>query len=175
MSTSGTRTNTDFGFRRAKRPRSIVAGPYGHPFHATVVTIPIGAWTAAVVFDIAALLGAAPHALAIGALWLVVIGVIGGLVAAVFGLLDFSQLPAGTSVRRTAVWHLTFNSTAIVLFIVSAIVRAGNPDDPSVGGFILALIGLVVVGISGFLGGELAYRHGVRVADERDQERAYTR
>src|SRR4051794_22364342 len=62
MSTPGSRTDTDFGFRRAKRPRSIVAGPYGHPFHATVVTIPIGAWTAAVVFDIAALLGAAPHA-----------------------------------------------------------------------------------------------------------------
>jgi uncharacterized membrane protein len=175
MSTRGTRSDTDFGFRRAKRPRSIVAGPYGHPFHATVITIPIGAWTAAVVFDIAALLGAAPHALATGALWLVVIGVIGGLVAAIFGLLDFSQLPAGTHVRRTAIWHLAFNSTAIVLVIVSAIVRVGNPDDPSVGGFILALIGLVIVGVSGYLGGELAYRHGVRVADERDQERAYTR
>ncbi|WP_285114466.1 DUF2231 domain-containing protein [Leifsonia sp. fls2-241-R2A-40a] len=168
-------TDIDPGFRRAKRPRSFIAGPYGHPFHATVVTIPIGAWTAAVVFDIAALLGAAPHALAIGALWLVVIGVIGGLVAAVFGLLDFSQLPAGTKVRRTAVSHLAFNSTAIVLFIVSAIVRAGNPDDPSVAGFVLALIGILVVGVSGFLGGELAYRHGVRVADERDQQRAYTR
>jgi uncharacterized membrane protein len=163
------------GFRRAKRPRSVIAGPYGHPFHATVVTIPIGAWTAAVVFDIAALLGAAPDALSVGALWLVVIGVIGGLIAAVFGLLDFSQLPSGTKVRRTAVYHLAFNSTALVLFIVSAIVRAGDPDEPSVAGFVLALIGILVVGVSGFLGGELAYRHGVRVADEQDQERAYTR
>ncbi|MFP3467472.1 DUF2231 domain-containing protein [Leifsonia sp. SIMBA_070] len=170
-----TAPDIDPGFRRAKRPRVGLAGPYGHPFHATVVTIPIGAWTGAVVFDIAALLGAAPHALATGALWLVIIGVIGALLAAVFGLMDFSQLPAGTKVRRTAVWHLAFNSTAIVLFVVSAIVRAGNPDDPSVGGFILALIGIVVVGVSGFLGGELAYRHGVRVADETDQERAYTR
>ena len=170
-----TAPDNDPGFRRAKRPRSVIAGPYGHPFHATVVTIPIGAWTAAVVFDIAALFGAAPHALAIGALWLVIIGVIGGLLAAVFGLLDFSQLPSGTRVRRTAVWHLAFNSTAIVLFVLSAIVRSGNPDDPSVGGFILALIGILVVGVSGALGGELAYRHGVRVADERDQERAYTR
>ncbi|MGO4533784.1 DUF2231 domain-containing protein [Leifsonia sp. 2MCAF36] len=167
--------DTDSGFRHAKRPRSIIAGPYGHPFHAILVTIPIGAWTAAVIFDIAALLGAAPHALSVGALWLVVIGVIGGLLAAIFGLLDFSQLPAGTKVRRIAVWHLLFNSTAIVLFVISAIVRAGNPDDPSVGGFILALIGILVVGVSGTLGGELAYRHGVRVADERDQERAYTR
>ena len=170
-----TATDNDPGFRRAKRPRSVIAGPYGHPFHATVVTIPIGAWTAAVVFDIAALLGAAPGALATGALWLVVIGVIGGVVAAVFGLLDFSQLPAGTRVKRTAVWHLIFNSTALVLFIISAIVRSGDPDDPSVAGFVLALIGILVVGVSGFLGGELAYRHGVRVADEQDQQRAYTR
>jgi len=168
-------TDSEQEFRRAKRPRSVIAGPYGHPFHATVVTIPIGAWTAAVVFDIAALLGAAPGALATGALWLVVIGVIGALIAAVLGLMDFSQLPARTKVRRTAVWHLAFNSTAIVLFIVSALVRLPDPDEPSVGGFILALIGILVVGVSGALGGELAYRHGVRVADEKDQERAYTR
>lgn len=170
-----TATDSDREFRRAKRPRSAIAGPYGHPFHATVVTIPIGAWTAAVVFDIAALFGAAPAALATGALWLVVIGVIGGLLAAVLGLMDFSQLPPRTKVKRTAVWHLAFNSTAIVLFIVSALVRWPHPDRPSVAGFILALVGILVVGISGALGGELAYRHGVRVADERDQERAYTR
>ena len=102
-------------------------------------------------------------------------GVIGALVAAVLGLMDFSQLPPRSKVKRTAVWHLAFNSTAIVLFIVSALVRLPDPDEPSVGGFILALIGILVVGVSGFLGGELAYRHGVRVADERDQERAYTR
>lgn len=169
-----TTPDIDPGFRRAKRPRSVIAGPYGHPFHATVITIPIGAWTAAIVFDIAALLGAAPDALATGALWLVVIGIIGAVVAAIFGLFDFSQLPSGTRVRRTAVWHLTFNSVATVLFVVSAIVRAGDPDEPSVAGFILALVGILVVGVSGFLGGELAYRHGVRVADEQDQRRAYT-
>jgi uncharacterized membrane protein len=101
--------------------------------------------------------------------------VIGGAVAAVFGLLDFSQLPAGTKVRRTAIWHLGFNSTALVLFLISAIVRAGDPDQPSVGGFILALIGILVVGVSGYLGGELAYHHGVRVADEQDQQQAYLR
>jgi uncharacterized membrane protein len=166
---------TDPGFRRAKRPRSVIAGPYGHPFHATVITIPIGAWTAAVVFDIAALLGAAPHALATGALWLVIIGIIGAVIAAVFGLLDFSQLPSGTKVRRTGLMHLGFNTLATILFVVSAIVRSGDPDDPSVAGFIFALIGILVVGVSGFLGGELAYRHGVRVADEQDQERAYKR
>jgi hypothetical protein len=30
----------------------------------------------------------------------------------------------------------------------------------------LSIIGLAVIGASGFLGGKLAYRYGVRVADE---------
>src|SRR6478609_9103701 len=68
--------------REAKRPRSVIAGPYGHPIHATMITVPIGAWTAAIVFDIVGLVGAAPDAFATGAFWLVVIGVIGALLAA---------------------------------------------------------------------------------------------
>jgi uncharacterized membrane protein len=158
--------------RAAKRPRTVIAGPYGHPFHATVITIPIGAWTAAIVFDIIGLVGAAPDAFATGALWLVVIGVIGAVLAAVFGLLDFSKIARGTKVHRTALAHLSLNTAATVLFAISIPVRAAA-DGPSVGGFVLSLIGYLIVGLSGFLGGELAYRHGVRVADETDQVRAY--
>jgi uncharacterized membrane protein len=158
---------------RAKRPRSILAGPYGHPLHATVVTIPIGAWTASVVFDILALCGVEPDAFALAAQWLVAIGVIGALLAAVFGLLDLSNLEKGTKARRTALTHLAFNSAAVVLFIISFVVRAAQSGDPSVWGFVLSLVGLVCVGISGFLGGELAYRYGVRVADEQTQRKGY--
>jgi uncharacterized membrane protein len=158
---------------RAKRPRSILAGPYGHPLHATVVTIPIGAWTASVVFDILALCGVEPDAFALAAQWLVAIGVIGALLAAVFGLLDLSNLEKGTKARRTALTHLAFNSAAVVLFIVSFAVRAAQSGDPSVWGFVLSLVGLACVGISGFLGGELAYRYGVRVADEQTQRKGY--
>ena len=39
--------------QQAKHPVSLMAGPYGHPFHPILVTIPIGAWTASLVFDIA--------------------------------------------------------------------------------------------------------------------------
>ena len=44
--------NSEPALRAAKRPKSIVAGPYGHPFHPLLVTIPIGTWTASLVFDI---------------------------------------------------------------------------------------------------------------------------
>jgi uncharacterized membrane protein len=159
--------------RRAKQPRSAIAGPYGHPLHATVVTIPIGAWTASIVFDILALCGVEPDAFALAAMWLVAIGIVGAVVAAVLGLIDLSTLAAGTRVRRVALTHLAFNSGALVLFVISFIVRAVQAPDVSVIGFILSVLGYLCVGVSGFLGGELAYRYGVRVADEQTQLKGY--
>lgn len=44
----------DDDLRQAKQPVSAaLAGPYGHPFHPILVTVPIGAWVAGLVFDIA--------------------------------------------------------------------------------------------------------------------------
>ena len=40
--------------QRAKQPRTALAGPYGHPFHPMLVTLPIGAWVSSLVFDIIA-------------------------------------------------------------------------------------------------------------------------
>jgi uncharacterized membrane protein len=160
--------------RRAKRPRSILAGPYGHPFHAVMVTIPIGAWTAAVIFDIVGFFSDTPESFTTGALWLVGIGIVGALLAAVFGLMDLSTLEKGTRARRTALFHLAFNSVAIVLFAISFVIRLGaDRDDVSVAGFVLSVLAYLLVGVSGLLGGELAYRHGVRVADESTQITAY--
>ena len=49
-------------------------------------------------------------------------------------------------------------------------VRLGAGDDEaSVPGFVLSVIGVLVLGVSGYLGGRLAYRYGVRVADESTQ------
>lgn len=157
---------------RAKRPRTPLAGPYGHPFHAMLITIPIGAWTASIVFDILAL-ATEDDAFAVGAVWLIGLGIVGALLAAVFGLLDYSNLAAGTKARRTGLAHLVLNTVATVLFAVSLLIRMGEPEEASVGGFVLSLIAFLLVGASGFLGGELAYRFGVRVADEDTQRHGH--
>ena len=68
--------------RQAKQPVSPMAGPYGHPFHPLLVTVPIGAWTASLVFDIASDVTTGPGFLAQGSLWLIAVGVIGALAAA---------------------------------------------------------------------------------------------
>jgi uncharacterized membrane protein len=159
---------TETALRRAKRPATPIAGPYGHPLHPLVVTVPIGAWLAAVIFDIVAFAGDDPAAFTIGARWLYGIGVLGAVVAAVLGLLDFTRLTPGTRARRIATIHLVLNLVAVAIFAAAWLVHVGS-DEPSAVGLVLGLIGLCGLAVSGFLGGELVFRHGVRVTDEVDQ------
>jgi len=163
--------------QQAKHPRSIVAGPYGHPFHPLLVTIPIGTWSASLLFDILAMFLADDRsALVLGAQVLIAIGVIGGLVAAVFGLLDYTVIPAGTRAKRTATTHMVVNVSVVVLFAINYFVRvAAGHDAVPVVGVVLSVIGLALLVFSGYLGGELAYRFGVRVASEETQAKAYGR
>src|SRR5436305_219686 len=95
---------------RAKEPVSaVLAGPYAHPLHPILVTVPIGAWVASVCFDIASHLNGPADVLSVGARWLLAIGVLGALAAACVGFLDFLLIPARTPAHRTAVQHLSLN------------------------------------------------------------------
>lgn len=163
---------TESAHAAAKRPRSILAGPYGHPFHAIMVTIPIGAWVASFVFDIVAIVGDDPEAFAQGARWLVGIGIIGAVLAAVFGFLDYSVIAAGTRAKRVALAHMLLNLTVVVLMTIGFFARLGV-NEFSLAGFVLSIVALALLGLSGILGGELAYRFGVRVADEKTQREAF--
>jgi uncharacterized membrane protein len=160
---------------QAKHPRTVLAGPYGHPFHPVMVTVPIGAWVAAVVFDIVALASATKEAtFAEGAYWLIGLGIVGAVLAAVFGLLDLLGIPRGTQAFKTGLLHMTLNLTVVVLFAINFAVRASQGyDEVRVGTFVLSLVALAVLGASGWLGGKLAYHYGVRVADEETQRTGY--
>lgn len=163
---------TDSPLHRAKRPVSPIAGPYGHPFHPLLVTVPIGAWVTAVIFDIVAFVGDRPEAFTTGARWLYGIGVVGAILAAVFGLLDYTRLTPGTRARKIATVHLVLNLTAVAIFTAAWAVHLGS-ESPPAAGLVLGVVGLAGLGVSGFLGGELVFRHGVRVADESEQAAAH--
>jgi uncharacterized membrane protein len=163
---------TDTPLRRAKRPATPIAGPYGHPFHPMLVTVPIGAWLMAVIFDIVAFAGDDPASFTTGARWLYGLGVLAAVVAAVFGLLDYTRLTPGTRARRIATIHMVLNLSAVVIFMIAWALHLGS-DDPSAVGLVLGVVGLLGLSVSGFLGGELVFRHGVRVADESDQTSAH--
>ena len=145
--------------RQAKRPITLLAGPYGHPLHPAVVAVPIGCWIGSFLVR--------------GSRWLIALGVLGALVAAMLGFLDFFAIPGGTPAFRTALVHLSLNLGVTAAYVVNFLLR--DAADPRVGWgvLVLSLVSLAVLSVSGYLGGMLAYRYGVRVADESTQSEGY--
>ncbi|WP_063034163.1 DUF2231 domain-containing protein [Nocardia grenadensis] len=166
-------------WRQAKRPVSaVLAGPYGHPFHPILVTVPIGAWLASVVFDIGSRLVDDPGFLARGAQWLIAIGVLGALAAATVGFLDLFAIPTGTPAFRIGLVHMSLNLAVTVAFALDFWWRVADTDAGAAvagGPLTLSIVAVVVLAVSGYLGGKLAYHYGVRVADERTQATGFRR
>lgn len=161
---------------QAKQPVTVLAGRYGHPVHPALVTVPIGAWVASLVFDIGSHLVGDPGFLAQGSRWLIAVGVLGALAAAMFGFLDLFAIPTGTRAFRIGLVHMSINLAVTVAYAVGFLVRGGADRGPvGWGPLVLSAVALAALGVSGYLGGELAYRYGVRVADEAAQAHGYER
>ncbi len=160
----------------AKHPVSRLAGPYGHPFHPILVTVPIGAWVASFVFDLASRLSNEPTVFAKGAFWLIGVGLAGAAAAALLGFLDLFAIPTGTRAFRTGLLHMSLNLIVVALYIGAFLLRRGRLEQPGgvqTGLIVLSAVALGLLTVSGWLGGQLAYRYGVRVADETAQAEAY--
>jgi uncharacterized membrane protein len=160
---------------QAKRPVTALAGAYGHPLHPALVAVPIGAWVASFVFDVASRVVDHPGFLTEASRWLIAIGVLGAVAAAAVGFLDLFAIPTGTRAFRVALVHMSLNLAATVAYAINFVVRGGQPVAEPVawGVLLLSLVSLTALSVSGYLGGELAYRYGVRVADESTQAEGY--
>ena len=160
----------------AKQPVSRLAGPYGHPFHPILVTVPIGTWVASFVFDLTSRLSDEPTVFAKGACWLIGLGLVGAAAAAMVGFLDLFAIPTGTRAFRTGLLHMSLNLVVVALYVAAFLLRRGRleePDGVPTGLIVLSAVALAVLTVSGWLGGQLAFRYGVRVADETAQAEAY--
>ncbi|HEX6443501.1 MAG TPA: DUF2231 domain-containing protein [Streptosporangiales bacterium] len=160
----------------AKHPVSAMAGPYGHPLHPALVAVPVGAWVTSLVFDVASHFVADPGFLVRGSTWLVAIGIIGALAAACVGFLDLFAIPSGTRALRVALTHMSLNLGVVVGYGVDLWWRVSSPvtgGGVPLGRLILAAACLGTLTVSAYLGGKLAYRYGVRVADETTQAEGF--
>ena len=160
-----------------KHPVSaVLAGPYGHPFHPILVTVPIGAWVAGLVFDVASHVVASPTFLTAGSTWLIGIGIAGAVAAALVGFLDLLAIPSGTVAFRTGLVHMGLNLGVTAAYAVGFFWRRqiDLAGPVPIGPLLLSVAGLAVLGLSGSLGGRLAYRYGVRVVDEATQASGFT-
>lgn len=140
----------------------------GHGIHPTLIVFPLGLLATSVIFDILYLI-TDRAGFQISAAYTIAAGVVGGLVAAVFGLIDWSAIPAGTRAKRVGAAHGLGNVVVLVLFAVSWLLRRGADNwDPNAGALVCSFAGIILAGVTGWLGGELVERLGVSVSDGAD-------
>jgi uncharacterized membrane protein len=137
----------------------------GHPIHPVLVVIPMGLLPASVITDIVRFISGQPT-WSNFSYWLIIGGIAGGLLAAVFGLIDWSGLEKGSKARAIGSIHAIANVIVMALFGISAYLRAGDLTNVPLSAFILSLLGFALAGFSGFLGGELVFRYGVGVQEK---------
>src|SRR5437764_3993872 len=114
---------------KGQRPMESKAKLLGHPIHPMLIVFPLGLLATAVIFDVIAL------AMRVGAwsgmaFYLIAAGVIGGLAAAVFGLIDWLAIPSGTRAKAIGLWHGVGNVVVVLLFGASWFLRQGTPNVP---------------------------------------------
>jgi uncharacterized membrane protein len=136
----------------------------GHSIHQMLVVFPLGLLATAVIFDIITL-ASNERQWSTAAYYMIAAGIIGGLISAVFGLIDWLAIPSDTRAKRVGALHGVGNVVVVALFFVSWLMRSRGtgPGDPSSAALILSFLGVLLALVTGWLGGELVDRLGVGV------------
>jgi len=134
----------------------------GHAIHPILIVFPLGLLATGVVFDAVYLIWGNP-VMATVAYWMIVAGVLGGLLAAVPGWIDWFAIPSGTRAKSVGLVHGLGNVLVLLLFIGSWWLRRDAPERPELLEHILAFAGAGLALVTGWLGGELVERLGVGV------------
>lgn len=130
-----------------------------HPFHPMLIVFPLGLWVFSFICDIIFKLSHAP-------VWNTVVlyslggGIIGGVLAALPGMIDLFSLPPSKA-QKIGIWHMITNIVVLTIMIIVFFLKIFSQTDFV--NFILFIIGIILLGLSGWLGGELVYVNGVSV------------
>ena len=134
----------------------------GHAIHPILIVFPLGLLATAVVFDVIYMIWGNPT-FATVAYWMIVAGIIGGIVAAPPGWIDWFAIPSGTRAKSVGLIHGLGNVLVLLLFIASWWLRRDAPERPELLEHILSFAGAGLALFTGWLGGELVERLGVSV------------
>ena len=134
----------------------------GHSLHQQLIPFALGPLFVAVVFDAIHLVSGNGYWSEI-AYWMIAAGLVGGLVAAPFGTLDWTKIPSGTRAKRVGAIHGIGNVLVVLLYVGSWLLRRDDPRAPETLALVLSFAGAGLSGVTGWLGGELVDRLGVGV------------
>jgi uncharacterized membrane protein len=137
---------------------------FGHPIHQMLIVFPLGLLATALIFDIVRLITGDGFWSELS-YWMIAAGVISGLIAAPFGLIDWLAIPSRTRAKRIGGVHGAGNVVVLALYGISWLMRTGNPAAPEVPAMTISFLGGGLALITGWLGGELVDRLAVGVDD----------
>ena len=133
-----------------------------HPIHPMLVAFPIGLWIFSLVCDVIYHAGSQNPIWKVIAFYTMAGGIIGALLAAIPGFIDYLSLKS-RPVKRIATTHMVLNLIVVALFLFNLGIRYSASTENEPFGVLLSIIAIVCLGISGWLGGSMVYVHGVAV------------
>jgi uncharacterized membrane protein len=137
---------------------------FGHPIHQMLIVFPLGLLATSLIFDIT-------YKATGNGRWaditfvMITAGILGGLLAAVFGFIDWLAIPRGTRAKRIGALHGIGNVIVVGLFVVSWALRYSNSAYSGAAPLVLAICGVALALVTGWLGGELVDRLAIGVDD----------
>jgi uncharacterized membrane protein/nitrite reductase/ring-hydroxylating ferredoxin subunit len=134
----------------------------GHPVHPMLVVFPIAFFIGTLLFDVLGRIYEQAD-LITTAYYLEIAGVIGGLITAIPGIIDYLfTIPPKSSAKKRGTQHGIINVITVVIFAFVWFYRQRADSSPAVI-LILESIGVIAIGFSGWLGGTLVYRNQIGV------------
>jgi len=135
-----------------KKIKNFLNGTWiGHPLHAILTDVPIGAWTAALIFDALESISGRDE-FATAADTSVTMGLVGAVGAAAAGFTDWQDVDPPA--RRIGLVHGLLNLSGTALFTASLIMRRRKSRTK---GRALSVLGYAIAAIAASLGGDLVY------------------
>ncbi|WP_029111951.1 DUF2231 domain-containing protein [Mycobacterium sp. URHB0044] len=135
----------------------------GHAIHPMLIPFPLGLLATAVVFDVIYLITDKPG-FAMAAAYAIAAGIIGGLIAAPFGWIDWFKIPPNSRAKRIGLVHGLGNIVVVVLFAISWLLRANNFGwEPNAWALVCSFAAVVLAVGTAWMGGELVERLGIGV------------
>jgi uncharacterized membrane protein len=135
---------------------------FGHPIHQQLIVFPLGLLAMAVIFDLFAW-GTQNRNWSIASFYMIGAGTVMGLVAAVFGLIDWLAIPPNTRAKKIGAIHGIGNVFVVLLFAASFYMRWDTPANAPDMAYVWSYAGAILALMTGWLGGELVTRLGVGI------------